>query len=527
MKRSFFAVIGLVFLSSCLEELGQTDKIQSATFEPLIDFPLVNSDFTMEEFLTQGRSKAKIIDRSGLMVLIYDDSIASPPGNLFFSLSDQQSPVLSITGPEVSFPSPGASVTITKNLTFTFNTSQGEILDSIVFKAGQIRFQLNSTFAANIDLTIDLASIKIQSAALQRNFSFAGAGNQISSVNLQDASLDLTLNGTTTNTISFSVTATITDTGQPISNTDQLNCSFDMNSLLFRGMFGDLGPHPFQFNADSINVDVFNSQLTGNLELLSPLLSLRMKNSFGFPISFDIQSIEAIRGNANIVLNGQAMSTPDNPYLINAPNYSQIGQSVASVIDIHSGNSNISELISSLPQYMSYQFDLSLNPAPVTAKNFVRDDSRLNIGVHLELPFHGRVSGLSLSRQFDFSGIGIDDVGETWLKVKTTNETPLDASVQVYFVDDTGTILDSLFTDPSILKGAPVDASGFTQGSVEVTEGVFVTQDKINRIDQSKYLVLSTVMFTTNGGTVPVKFSSADAIKINIGISTKVKYVLN
>src|SRR5687767_4173174 len=122
-------------LISCLEELEDVDKIQKTTFEPSIDFPLVNSEFTMAEFLTEGESKAKITEQGGLMVLTYDDSISTPPGELFFFLPDQQSPVLSITGPEVSFPTPGATVTINKTLSFTFNTS-GEVLDSILVKAG-------------------------------------------------------------------------------------------------------------------------------------------------------------------------------------------------------------------------------------------------------------------------------------------------------------------------------------------------------------------------------------------------------
>ena len=535
MKKNGFRTNALLLaiafiLASCLEELEKTDKIKSTTLQPVVEFPLVNSNFSMEEFLIEGKSKAKISEQGGIMVLTYDDSLSTPPGDTFFSLPDQQSPTLSITGPEVSFPSPGATVTVSKNLTFAFNTSQSESLDSILIKAGRMVFQMNSTFPANIQLAVSIPSLKIRGAGFQQNFQFNGAGNQNPSTNLQTSSLDLTVNGTTTNTITFSITATITDTGQPINSTHRLDFSFRLEDQFFRGLFGDLGTHAFQFKADSLNVDIFNNAdnaFNGNVELLSPSFNLTMGNSFGIPIRFDIQNISGVRNNAAISLNGPAVNSPLNPYLLNAPSRTQVGQAVASEVSITSLNSNLGQLISSLPKYLFYQFDFTLNPPPPAAsRNFVLDDSRLTIGVHLELPFHGRVSGLSLSRQFDFDGLGIDNVEESFIIVKTVNESPLEASVQLYFVDSDGTVLDSLFTTRSILKGAPVDANGFTQGETAVTTEVTVTQSKVDRIEQAEFLVINAVMATTNNGAVPVKFSAIDKLKVTVGVKTQLEYEL-
>ena len=514
-------------LVSCLEELGNVDKIQKTTFEPSIDFPLVNSEFNMEEFLTEGESKARITEQGGLMVLTYDDSISTPLGELFFFLPDQQSPVLSITGSEVTFPTSGATVTINKTLSFTFNTASGEVLDSILVKAGQLLFQMTSTFPADINLTVGIPTIQNQGAGFQRDFTFVGPGTQNPTTNLAASVFDLTGNGSTTNTVTFSISAQITDKGQAINSTHRLDFSFALDNLTFRGLFGDLGTRPIPIPSDSINVDVFNNAFGGNVTLLSPSIRLDMKNSFGLPIGFNIQNISAIKENTSVAtLSGPALSAPANPYLLAAPSYSQIGQSITSDIEINSGNSNLPQLISSIPQYLAYRFQLALNPA-AASKNFVLDTSRLTIGVHLELPFHGRISALTLTKQFDFNGLGIDDPGKSKIKLKTINETPLEMSVQIYFVDTNGTVLDSLFADRSILKGAPVDANAFTQGASEVQMEVPVTQEKINRIEQAELLVIQAIAFTTNSGTVPVKFSSTDKLRISLGINTRVKYNLN
>src|SRR5687767_7430298 len=106
MKRLHLAAACVSFtcitfiVASCMEELDDTDKIGSVTFAPEIVFPLVNSTFTMEEFLTEGGSKARISEQSGVMVVTYDDSISTPAAETVFTIPDQQSPVISITGAE-------------------------------------------------------------------------------------------------------------------------------------------------------------------------------------------------------------------------------------------------------------------------------------------------------------------------------------------------------------------------------------------------------------------------------------------
>jgi hypothetical protein len=520
------ACMAFIF-SSCWEELSNIDRIENIAFQPAIDFPLINSDFSMTEFLTEGKSKARITEQGGVMVLTYDDSIATPPGSFFFNVPDQHSPVLSITGPEVSFPSPGATVTVTKTVTFGFNTSQSESLDSVLLKAGQTLFKINSTFPANISLKISIPSWRTQNVGFQKNFSFTGAGTQTSSSNLQGAVFDLTSSNTSTNKVSFTITATITDTGQPVNSTHHIDCSFDMTSLVFKALFGDLGTHTYQFSTDSINVDVFDNTVNGNIQLLSPAIAFTLHNSYGLPIGFNLQSITAVKSDNTVIpLSGTALSTPTNPYLLNAPSYNQIGKSVASKIDLNSGNSNLGQLISALPRYLTHRVTATLNPAGST-KNFVLDTSKVSVGVHLELPFYGKASSLSMSKRYDFNGLGIDDVQQSKIKIKTINETPFDAFMQIYFIDVSGVVVDSLFINRSILKGAPIDALGNAQGDAQVLMEVPVTQAKVDRINQAKYISVYAAMSTTNNGAVPVKVSSEDGLKVYIGVNTHLKYNVN
>ena len=528
LANRIFILSAVLICASCLEEFNDLDKLKPTTFSPQLEFPLVNSDFTMDEFLTEGESNASITEQSGVMVLTYDDTLRTPGGDNFFLLPDQHSPVISIQGPDVTFPSPGGSITINRNITFAFNPSSGESLDSIVVKAGSMDFNIDSNFPANINLTISIPTLETSGTGFQQNFLLNGPSVQTPSRNLQGSTFDLTANGTTTNLITFAITAVITDTGQPINNTHHLNCSFDVNDLAFRGLFGDLGTRGYNIPLDSVDIDIFsNAEAGGTFELLSPAIQLDIKNSFGLPVGFNILNMTSIKADETTVpLSGAAVSAPLNPYTLGAPTYNQIGQSITSQVAINSNNSNLAAVVSSMPRYLAYQFGLQLNPGGQT-KNFVMDDSKLEIGVHFELPFHGRFANLTVTKDYDFNGLGIDDIIDSSIKVKTINETPLEAQVQVLFLDGNGTVLETLFANPSILDGAPVDASGATQGSSEVVTTVALNQAKVDRINQATTLRITTSLFTTDAGSVPVKFSAVDKLKVSIGLNARIEYKLN
>jgi len=54
------------------------------------------------------------------------------------------------------------------------------------------------------------------------------------------------------------------------------------------------------------------------------------------------------------------------------------------------------------------------------------------------------VKGLSLSKQYAFSGIDVSDFQGGTIQVKTENELPLDAYLQIYFLNNAGVVLDSV-----------------------------------------------------------------------------------
>jgi hypothetical protein len=526
----FFSLLGFVglCLTGCLEELEDVDKIGGSAFEPTLEFPLVNSNFTMGDFIVDGNSKARIVEHDGVLTLFYDDTLTSPNASAFFILPDQSSPDITITGGEFILP-PGGSVTVTRDLSFNFNPSGGEVLDSIFVKAGSLELLLQSSFQANVSAIFEIPSLRNAAGVpFQQTINFTTPSSANPVTDLSDYVMDLTDNGTMTNTLAFSITLTVTSTGQPVNGSQDISCRFNLNDLQFSALFGDLGTRSFPVAADSLLVDLFNNASgSGSFELVAPSLSLTLRNSFGLPVLFDIESFSGHKTNTlPVFLNGNAVSAPLNPYLIGAPTYAQIGQSVNSEIAINQTNSNLPSVLSFLPEYLGYQFNMGLNPGHASTKNFVLDTSRFTMGVHLMLPFHGSISGLTLTREFEFDGLGIDDIAQSKVRLSTVNGSPLDVAIQVYFTRSDGTVLDSLFTDPNILKAAPVDADGFANGTTGFSTDVQLSQAKVDRIEQAERLVIGARIASPDNGTLPVKFSPDNTFQVIIGVQTKMKYNL-
>lgn len=516
---------GALILISCLEELEDVDKIGGAEFEPVLEFPLVNSQFTLRDFLVEGNSSARIVDQDGVMTLIYDDSLVTATAESFFVVPDQTSPTININGGEFALP-PGSSVSLNRSQNFGFNAVPGQELDSVWIKSGDLKINIQSTFQANVSILIQIPSLETTAGTpFQQTLNLNGPGSANPVVDISGYTLNLVDNGTA-NRLKFSIVATITSTGQLVTVAQNLSINFGLEDLEFRGLFGDLGSMAFPLEADSLNVDIFdNAQGSGTFQLLSPSVNLTLSNSFGLPLGFDINEFVAYKPlQQPIYLNGPALNAPLNPYSIAAPNYSEIGEFKRSTISLSGANSNLPELLSYLPKYLSYQFNLELNPGNLSTKNFVVDTSRLTIGVHLELPFHGSVSGLTLQRDYEFDGLGIDDIEQSSIHLKTVNGSPVDMAVQVLFVDESMTVLDSLFTNPKILESAPVNAQGFSTGVSTFETDVKLSQAKIDRIEQAERIVIRASVVTANDGNTPVRFSADDEFNVVIGVKTKMSY---
>jgi hypothetical protein len=110
-------------------------------------------------------------------------------------------------------------------------------------------------------------------------------------------------------------------------------------------------------------------------------------------------------------------------------------------------------------------------------------------------------------------------------KLVTENGTPVDIDGQIYFQDETGTAVDSLFErgQSKIMASAPVN-NGIATDQTRTENFISMNAARFDHIRQTARSAFMKIFFTTaENGQVPVRFLAEDATTLKMGIRVKKK----
>lgn len=519
----------VVVASSCLEEIDDLDKLAEYTWNPQLAVPLANSNFSFGDFVTNFDSLTQVsVDNEGLISILYHTDFISARGSDIFTDLGQTLTLDTVSAsiPDIllsQLPVLG-SITFTQDITVALNSPSGEAIDSVWLNSGNLIINIDWGFATAGSFTITLTSVSSNSRTVLINNNFTSADFMFSdNIDLSGATLDLTDNGVTSNTFSFSLEITLQDPGAPVTSGD-FNLTFDFQNPVFKGIFGNLGANKDIFSArDTIDLKFFDNIKGGTFRLENPIFNFTFKNSYGLPIAVILGNLEM-----SSLINGTGQLTgsiadPLNPPTITAPDFSGIGTDAITILEVNNTNSNVADLLAILPNKLIYKFEGKLNPGAVVPQNFVLDTSNVKIGLDVELPIHGRINNLEARNEFEFDGETFNDIDLALFRIVTDNGFPFEVDIQVYFLDSTNTVIDSLVTtDPVFISAAPVDAGGIVTQSIVKTTDIELSESKLNNLENSTKIIVVAIMNSNPADpTLSVKVLDTYKLQINIGVQTE------
>ncbi|MDD2198736.1 MAG: hypothetical protein PHE08_03320, partial [Bacteroidales bacterium] len=221
-------------------------------------------------------------------------------------------------------------------------------------------------------------------------------------------------------------------------------------------------------------------------------------NSYGIPTNFYFNHMTAYSRTEDILYNlmDQECSLPldsANPYYVSYPLiYSEI--KMDSIV-LDRDNSNIDEVVSKQPKWISFIAHAHTNPLGLNHNNFATDDSKIEAKVEIELPLWGYVHNFHFSDTVDFD---FNDIyGETQmisrlqLRLDMQNGLPVEALAQLYFIDENNIILDSLLYEDEgkIIAAADVDGDGRVIDFARKITILEMDRDRVEQIKETKKLV--------------------------------------
>lgn len=518
-----FFVALTILMAACSGIINSDDyNLKKIKANPTLNLPLAFGDLTIDDFLSKADSANIKVDNNGLIYLQYQQILKSQgirdlidfPSRSFTKIIPMPAGTLPARASKLQH----AALTTTEDFNFS-----PEKLTEIKFKETTVKVTVTFTPANpatnNFEVQLRLPNFKLNGngAVFQQTVTAGAAGATFA---LKDYVATLT-----NNTFPMEIIVFEKPHASPITiaNSTSVSVRLDFTAIDFqhiRGFFGDQtsGNIP----AETINLNAFGPTLkNATVSFAKPTLSFKVSNDYGIPTRVTFNPLEARKDNGtklNISMN------PASPVNINLP--ANLGQSAITDVTV----TNAKQLLDFAPDQFFYKVSARINQGLTSGTNFCADTSKMRVTMKIEVPLHGKASGIILTDTFaiDLTDAKKSQVESGKLIFKITNQLPLDAFIQLYLANDLAIISDSLFTtaQTNIVRASTVDSNGDLLKADPYTTEIDVPKLKLDKIFAAKNIIVKARMNTTKdatGSQPDVKFKSSYKMSVSIGLQVKLK----
>lgn len=291
---------------------------------------------------------------------------------------------------------------------------------------------------------------------------------------------------------------------------------------------GYLGNELYEFDRDTILIDAFDDWDQGEVSFVNPEIKIDIENSFGFPVRSFTNVLDIFTKDGEVISLESEFTEVGGPGIdFDYPLLDEVGEVKFTEFSFDKTNSNIDVVVSSGPRAVDYDFEAYPNPDnDTTIRGFLTDSSSFLAQVEVILPVYGTLADFGVFdtlkvETFDFD-IDLGEFGEAdyaEFKLVTVNEMPLDIDLQLYFADENGQILDSLFEKSElIILAAPVDENGIVTQSIRKETFSRMDNERFEKLNQTRNLLLKSNFSTINNGTTDVQLRGSQKVDIGMGL---------
>jgi hypothetical protein len=264
---------------------------------------------------------------------------------------------------------------------------------------------------------------------------------------------------------------------------------------------GYLGQKDFSLGPDTTSFDVFDKFKIDSLSLAGAKIGLTVENGIGMEGNLQFNNVSAINSRTNRQTNLDISSLPSDILIAGAIEvaYDNI-ETKTTTFQLNDNNSNISDLVSTLPDLFVYHINVATNPSGNTGAydNFAYSTNSLNTFIDAEIPLNISAKNLMLSDTADFKTGNIDNVNRIKhgkLKFIVNNGFPFDAFLNLYFLNKDLVVFDTLVSSQNIAP-AYVDNSLVVNKSRESVVSFYFGEGELEPILEAHKVVVEAI-FTT------------------------------
>ncbi|MBK7383193.1 MAG: hypothetical protein IPI81_07630 [Flavobacteriales bacterium] len=316
--------------------------------------------------------------------------------------------------------------------------------------------------------------------------------------------------------------------GAWVTNDDSLLISANYLGLVPQYARGYFGQRTIDVGPDTNRLTLFDSFVSGTLDLDVATLRLSVTNGFGMDLQAHMRRLTAIntRTGNSVDLTHAIFDGPININRAIDQGSGFLSSYYTRTIDVT--NSNIDLFLENLPDRVAYELDLALNPLGdiSSGHDFLYYESKLNTRLDLEVPLRLITNELTLRTTStpDLPGTAAGHgLRYGTLKLFATNGFPMNARITMELVDANGIVLATIPVQGQVAAGI-VGANGLVSASVNSTLVAELDENLVN-ILYSGAKVRSSVSFTTSDQTQHLMI--LDRYRMELQVTLAANYVVN
>lgn len=521
------AALFLGIMQSCTKDF-EFDKLSTENLSGEWAFPLINAEVTIQDILSD-TSSAINTGEDGLITLVYKtDDMASMDGTERTQIPDQEK-ILTENFELPQLPA-GIQAEIPLSFDFVFELLEPDHrIDTMYMKSGAYTIGLKTNLnrsSANIDLVVN-------------NFRHFETGEPLS------ASFDLS--NPDGGEVFLSLEVDLTEYYVQFDNQDQQNTVFIDGLLTFETDDNpDLSPYYFnlvnefrdiQYSrfigyiaenqesyADTISINIFNSTDFSSMVFGpgSVRLNFEVYNSLGLPIVLELNQFTAY--NTINSMDSIELTLDPSSIAINYPSINEFNTFAKTVIN--TDFVDINEMLDISPDRLFLSFTGHINrDMPPETINYFADNSNLRVEANIEVDLFAGISAFRVSDTLDFDPSNLDNMDMLEFMVEVENGFPINADVQLHFMDAQFNHLTDLFESEVNLIDAGITGPEPDYKVISPTTKksyVLLGGDKLDLIRNAEKIIFSAVLSTESNQFV--KIYSDYSMHLNLGAKVIYSY---
>jgi hypothetical protein len=529
MKYLTLPIVFLFLLTSCVKDKVEIREINSS-ISPEFGVPLAKAIIFAERVIEHYDDEGIVTTGDdGVLTLVYQDSLESISADEFLGLDDQQiEDVYELSASDLSNLENFGTLSLEEDVIYNLEFGEDR-LDSVRFESGMLTLLVNSD--GSIPLTGVMSILDPFTGEALFSTSFSDDSPPIAATIDEDFTnllFRLRSDDEFTNGLRIAFAFELTDNGGTYP--DEISIELALTDFSIASVGGYIAPRIIDFEDQGARISIFDEDFGGQIRLEDPKLNLFFFNGYGIGIRPVINEIIGENNDGEtLVVPGLQIERLD--VVSSAPSPGEIGMSQIQ-IDNETMTPTVTDFMAFKPNRVTGKISLEINPEN-NESNFISRGSSLDVNFEVELPIYGSLADFSLidTTEIDFGDVvdsadDIQEIDQLDIRLFVKNALPIDAGVQLVFLDDNFNRIDSLFAEPTtVIPAAPVNLSaaagspdyGRVIGETETRIDISIPRERIDPLKGVTQVIVEVFGNTTGNGNNPIRLYPENFIEVNIG----------